>query len=297
MLGASAGVQDQAFGTYQKWCELAGYEPKIYLDIELPPPTAELSEGTGEYEGCKLYNNVVIYRSNGSPTYAAHDLAFAELESPDFYLTGAEQREHFQSLGLGEKHLPLGLVLGADGKKMRSTVKKEGEIANALAAQELFDLVLGCMEPSPEPEKLAWNILAWQFNSAQVSTNTKFVPQDWAKPEAPGLYCTYTLARIGKALGEKVRHIESSFPEVEEKDLPLLVLSQQIHYYIQKAQETKEPHHVANYALQLSRMLSNRYKAESIKDGSKSYQYAIREGYLALKTAMETTGMHPLETV
>lgn len=295
MLGASLGILPEALPNYYSWCNLAGYFPAIYFDNKLPKPLGEFTPGTGEYEGCKIFNDVVIYRSNGQPTYAAHDLAFAQTAHPDFYLTGTEQKGHFESLGLGDRHLPLGLVLGADGKKMRSSVKKEGEEANALSAQELFKAVLACMDPSPEPEKLAWNILAWQFNSAQISTNTKFVPEQWAKPEAPGLYISYTLARIGKAL-EAAGDIPTP-QNLDEADIKLLAQSQYIHYYITRAQEEREPLHVANYALSLARTLSNLYKARSISEGSTSYKWSILYGFTSLKTCMEILGMHPLKTV
>lgn len=296
MLGASLGIHEGALPTYQLWCHLAKYSPVIYFDNKLPEPDVILEEGTGEYEGCKMLGDVVIYRSNGNPTYAAHDLAFAEVVRPDFYLTGAEQKQHFDSIGLKDKYIPLGLVLGADGRKMRSSIKKEGEEANALSAQELFNMVLDCLEPSPEPEKLAWNILSWQFNSAQIATNTKFVPEQWAKPESPGLYCSYTLARIGKALSAATS-LPFHQPKIEEEDVPLLAESQYLNHAINKAQQAKEPLHLANYVLTLSRTLSNRYKARSISEGTPSYQWSIQTGFKSLATAMTLLGMHPLKEV
>lgn len=123
MLGASLGIQEGALETYLDWCDLAGYQPTIYLDTHLPPPSINFTDGTGEYEGCKMFGDVVAIKSNGTPTYAYHDLAFAEDIGPDFYLTGNEQKPHFASLGLGDKHLALGLILGPDGKKMRAQSK------------------------------------------------------------------------------------------------------------------------------------------------------------------------------
>jgi len=295
MLGAAAGVQPDALASYHAWCKLADYNPTVYFDNQLPEPKVTLTQGTGEYEGCKMYNDVVIYRSNGLPTYAAHDLAFAQIAHPDIYLTGVEQKAHFTSLGLGDKHVPLGLVLGEDGKKMRSSIKREGDEANALSAKELFELVLDCMEPSPEPEKLAWNILAWQFNSTQIATNTKFIPKQWAKPEAPGLYISYTLARIGKAL-EAAGAVDKPMA-VEECDIKLLAQSQYLHYHINKAQNEFETHYVATYAHTLAKTLSSLYAARSISHGSASYKWSILCGYQSLESAMRLIGMHPLKTV
>jgi arginyl-tRNA synthetase len=75
----------------------------------------------GPWNDDKSIKPCVIRRSDGTPTYAYHDLAFAKMVSPDFYVTGMEQKEHFHTLGLGQKHLPMGLVLdSATGKKLKS---------------------------------------------------------------------------------------------------------------------------------------------------------------------------------
>ena len=64
---------------------------------------------------------MVVGKANGHPTYADHDLAYAQLVGPDYCLTGSQQAGHFAALGLADKHLPLGLVLGPDGRKVRSS--------------------------------------------------------------------------------------------------------------------------------------------------------------------------------
>jgi arginyl-tRNA synthetase len=47
---------------------------------------------------------------------------------------------------------------------------------------------------------LGWNIVAWNFLSANRERNVKFIPSQWTKSDQPGLYISYTYARILKAL-------------------------------------------------------------------------------------------------
>ena len=63
-------------------------------------------------------------------------------------ITGSEQRGHFAALGLADKHLPIGLVLGPDGKKVKSSG------GDPLLAAEAFDLVAEQLDPTPSPKQL-----------------------------------------------------------------------------------------------------------------------------------------------
>lgn len=295
MLGASLGFKAGALEQYKAWCELAGYQPTLYFDTELPSPPQDLVDGEGEYVGCKLYNGVVIYKSTGAPTYAAHDLSFAATVSPDYYLTGAEQAPHFASLGLGSKHLPLGLVLGHDGKKMKSTLKKEGEEANMMSAVELFDSVKTCLSETPEPEKLAWNILAWQFNSSQVAATTKFNLAQWAKPESPGLYITYTHAKIKSALSKATAVPDET--QLSQTDAELLGTASYYSYYLGKSQQQMQPAFIAQFAMTLAKKLASFYSKHTIKDASSGTVYAVAHANATLCECMTKLGMHPLEKV
>jgi arginyl-tRNA synthetase len=295
MLGASLGVKDGALQQYDAWCELAGYSPTVYFDTELPAPPQALADGVGEYGNCKMYNGVVVYKSNGAATYAAHELSFAATVAPTHYLTGAEQGPHFASLGLGHKHLPLGLVCGADGKKMRSTVKVPGEEANVLSAQELLDSVVAALDHTPEPLKLAWNILAWQFNSASVATATKFNLAQWAKPDCAGLYMTYTYAKVQSALAKATATADAS--GVTQVDADLLGYAGYYHYHHGKAQKQMQPCHVAQYGLALAKKLAGVYAQHSIKDAPAGLLYAVQAATATLGKCIADLGMHPLKSV
>lgn len=138
---------------------------------------------------------VPVVRADGRPLYAYHDLVFAKEVAPTYYVTGQEQREHFKALGLEKHHLPMGLVLGPDGKKLKS---RDG---TALPAVEAIGLVEANLNDTANKTKLAWNILAWNFLHVTRPQDVKFEVEKWTRPEAPGMHITYTHARIAKASG------------------------------------------------------------------------------------------------
>lgn len=294
MLGAANGVKAGALGKYKEWCALAGYTPEIYLDVDLPAPSAALSEGTGAYAGCKMLGNVVIYKSSGAATYAAHDLSFAEAAKPDFYLTGAEQHPHFVSLGLGGKHLPMGLVLGADAKKMRSTVKQAGEAANGMPAEELISQVAAAVKPTEKPMDLIWNVLAWQFNSAAIGKDTPLDVEGWCKATSPGIYITYTNARVCKALALAPG---PDGAQMGLEDAQLCGYASYLGHHWQNAIESKEPCGVAQFALKLAKKLAEVYSKKPIQGGSAGLAYSLHYAAGVLQQCMALLGMKVLEKV
>ena len=133
LYGTALGINDNAVKATKELLSFVGYSPEEYSDSEVTskfletPKSKEILKDSPneEYAGCKIYeglkNPVVCVRSNGQATYDLHDLAFAELIGPTHYLTGNEQKEHFENLGLGHKHLPMGLILDpSTGQKMKS---------------------------------------------------------------------------------------------------------------------------------------------------------------------------------
>ena len=295
MLGAANGVKDGALTGYKAWCQLAGYHPEIYYDTGLPAPTVALTDGEDEYAGCKMLDTVVVYKSSGVATYAAHDLSFAELVKPDFYLTGQEQHPHFISLGLGDKHLPMGLVLGTDQKKMRSTVKLDGEQANAMTADELMGAVLAVLKPTTEqPTELAWNVLAWQFNSTSVVKNTVCDVKSWCNISSPGIYISHTNAKIQKAL---LLAGEADPSQMTPEDVALCGYASYFQFYWQKAIDEKEPCHIAQFILKLAKKLSEVYSKKSIQHGDSGLVYSLQYAGGVLQQGMVLLGMKVLEKV
>lgn len=185
---------DEATAAFNAWCGLIGYEvDAVYLasHLSVDCPVA----GTGLYEGTKGFDAlsyVVGIKSNGETSYLYHDVALAaQLNAPTLYLTGMEQTDHFKHLAAlfpHIKHVPLGLVQ-MDGAKMSSS---DG---NVVMLQPLWDELTALFAPP-----LAWNVLAGPILKAHPQSAKK-VTLDSLKhvKSSPGLYLSYTLARLKSA--------------------------------------------------------------------------------------------------
>jgi arginyl-tRNA synthetase len=297
MLGASLGVLPCALAELHELFDFAGYLPRVYLDTDLPAGLVPTVAGTGEYAGCQIWQGplgpVVLVKSDGKPTYAYHDLAYAQVVKPDWYVTGCEQQGHFAALGLAGKHLAMGLVLGPDGKKVKSS---GGE---PLLAGEALDLVIGQLGPTPQPRKLAWNVLAYGFLQQGLGSSCKFDPVQMTKPAAPGMYLSYTLAKVHSALSKAgvCLDAEGPPPALTGADVKLLGLAAYAGYYLHQARQEKDPAPLANYLLTLAKGLANAYGKQSIRGGPPGFQFAVARAFEALEKGMVTLGLFPLHEV
>lgn len=290
MLGASLGINDGAMEALETWFDLARYKPKIYFDIELPEPKIE----TKDKDGCKVWTgplgDVIVKKSNGDSTYAYHDLAFKEHVSPTHYITGSEQRSHFASLGLADKHIPLGLVLGKDGKKLKS---RDGE---AFSAEDALNSVIEKLNPTDHPKLLAWNIICWNFNSSSMSKDIKFLPEQWINPDSPGMFISYTYARLKTAL-DKV-DFEVDLSEINElKHAQLAGFAGYHKYWFQVAADKMEPCKLAHFSFDLAKMLSQAYEQERIVGGKKSFVAAVKFATEVLGECMCKLRMYELPRI
>jgi arginyl-tRNA synthetase len=293
MLGASLGIMHGAPDELQALFDFVGYKPQVCLDTSLPTGLVPTVPGTGEYAGCMIWQGpkgpVVVLKADGTPTYAYHDLAYARLVKPDYYLTGCEQRGHFDALGLADKHLALGLVLGPDGKKIKSGS------GQPLLASEALEMVIHQLAPTPEPKKLAWNILAYSFLKTAMGSNTRFDPVQMTKPTAPGMYLTYTLAKIHSALAKGgVPLDDNQPPSLAETDVKLLGLAAYAGYYQHMAAQAKDPAPLAGYLLSLAKGLAMLYAKQSIKDGASGFQFAVAQAFKTLQKGLVSLGLFPL---
>jgi len=297
MLGASLGIMPGALEDLHTLFDFVGYHPEMCFDTDLAKGLVPTTPGTGEYAGCQVWQGplgpVVVIKANGQPTYAYHDLAYAQTVKPDYYITGYEQKEHFTALGLAEKHLPMGLVLGPDGKKIKSSG------GDPLLASEAFELVIDQLDPTPEPKKVAWNILAYSFLQAAMASNNKFDPVQMTKPTAPGMYLTYTLAKIYSALAKGGIPLDAGEPPpyLRDGDVRLLGLAAYSEFYLHNAVEAKDPAPLANYLLTLAKGLAKVYALQSIKDGPSGFQFAVSQAYQTLEQGMVKLGLLPLHGV
>lgn len=297
-LGCSLGIKEGAEKELHDWFQFLNYPPTIYRDTEVSEKHPIVGvPGEGEYAGCEVWvgarHPAVLRRSDGRTTYAYHDLAFAKAIGPTHYLTGSEQFEHFSNIGLGEKHLPMGLVLDPKtGKKMKS---RDG---NALDAEQALQLVIARLKETPDPKKLAWNVLAWNFLRVNRSKDVSFDIDQWTQSEAPGLYITYTYARIISALTGVVIPAEHYYIDTyTDADILLRGYCSYLPHYIQKTITQMDPSHLANYAHELAKKLNLAYQRERIKEGRPIFQYVVSNACGTLKKCIEYLGMFPLEQV
>lgn len=291
MLGAQVGIEPWALGQLDEFFQRAGYLPDLYYDNQLPD-NVETVDGEGEQVGCKVWMGpkgpVIVKRSDGRPTYAHHDLCFANLVHPTHYITGAEQKEHFDSLGFGHKHLPMGLVLGPDGKKISS---RNG---GAMSLREAVMSVADHLQDTPSPLDLAWNVVAWNFLKSSRSKNVLFNPEQWTKVDSPGMYISYTFARLDSALQGTTGSVEG---EITDADVRILGVSNYLDYYIGRAVELMDASPIANYALELAMELTAAYHAEKIQGGRPEFRFAMNYAHGALGEAMHLLGMKLLKRV
>jgi arginyl-tRNA synthetase len=291
MLGAAVGVEPWAIQQLDEIYQFAGYLPDLYYDNQLPD-NVQTVDGEGDQAGCKVWHGpkgpVIVTRSDGRHTYAHHDLSFMGLVGPTHYITGAEQKEHFDSLGVGDRHLPMGLVLGPDGKKISS---RNG---GAMTLKESIQTVADHLQDTPSPKELAWNVVAWNFLKNSRSKNVLFNPEQWTKTDSPGMYISYTFARLDSALGPTGGGDEK---QITEADLRILGVSNYLDYYVGRAVELMDPSPIANYALDLAMEITHAYHSEKIQGGRPGFQFAMNYAHEALAEAMNLLGMKLLKRV
>jgi len=186
----------------------------------------------------------------------------------------------------------MGLVLDpVTGKKMKS---REG---NAFSAEDAMELVIKRLNETPEPRKLAWNIVSWNFLQSGRTKDVKFSAEEWTKPESMGLYITYTYARILSAMQSDVKSWDPRPEGLTEEDVAMLGFSQYVHFYYGRAAETLDPSPLARYAGELAMKLGAFYFKNKIAGARPGLQYAVLTAHALLKHVMEFLGMFPLDRV
>lgn len=289
------GVLKKAQDELKGWFDFLDFKPELHYDVLMPQDEDWVARvpGEGKYEGAFVWaenKDVVLFRKADDTgyrraTYAYHDLAFAKLVGPTHYFTGSEQLDHFRTLGLGDKHHPVGLVSGLDGKKLSS---RDG---TNMTAKEAFAAVETILEPVPDPCKVAWNVLAYNLLATGRTQNVRFDPATWVKREAPGMYVSYTWARLHSALGGISR---GHYKEMTQADAELAGYACYMHYWRIKAQQSFDPAPFANWLAELCRRVNRAWTQERIRDGRPGFQYAVSACYTTITAAMKLLGMFPV---
>lgn len=305
LLGCSLGVKLDALKGWEKWTKFVNFNPDVYYDCALPQDLVKtrVDEDTSVEYWDGPYDPVIVRRSDGRYLYSFHDLSFASYVGPTHYITGYEQKDHFKSLGFEDKHYSMGLVLGDDGKKIKS---RDGD---AFSAQDAIDLLKENLESTPDSDKLAWNVLSWNCLQAKRDRNIQFEPDKWTKPDSAGMYITYTYARILSALGDAWDMNINSWGQMvgddvlwrpddpQDKDVELAGFAEQYNYFLHKSIMDFDPSPLAQFAHDLSRQLGRAYHSEIIRDGRYTFRISVMWAAYRLRCCMERLGMFVLEKV
>lgn len=228
----------------------------IFMASELVDECVDKKMHAGEYAylGTKVFNvgdyKIVGQKSDRKYSYFYHDVVLAEkLKGNKLYLTGFEQKEHFDNLNKlypDTNHLMLGLVL-VDGKKMSSS---EGNVI-------MFDDAMDSLIDNFKDDKLAWNVLLGYILKSDVGSTKNIDMKNIGNPkESLGLYLSYTLAKL-----------KSAGLNVEQKDD---FNSQELKYKFLKAKFNLQPHVLFGGIVDVAKKISELYTKHRIFDNKEN---------------------------
>jgi arginyl-tRNA synthetase len=273
--------KEDALESYAKYCKDFNYAVhEIYMASEMKCDDGMLIDGSGDYEGTKIFeigeDKIVGLKSTGSSSYFYQDVALAsKLNSSTLYLTGSEQAGHFgmlKKLFPHISHQALGLVtLG--GKKQSS---RNGNVVYATEVMDAFNEKFNDV-------KLAYNVLAGMILKS-VPSSTKSI--DMASIDnvklSPGLYLSYTMARL-KSAGLKPNEIE----KFSSKNLAFADMKAKVNF---------TPNSLLESLLVLCKKVNALYVTHHIKDNEENQK--MFSVYLDdIELGMKKLGMFPVDKV
>jgi len=187
-----------ATNMFETYCDTFDlYVSKVFLASKMKYTGNLLKGGEGKYEGTKIFDSgeekIVGIKSDGSTSYFYQDMALAEeLKESTLYMTGNEQDGHFASLKKffpHTNHIGLGLV-------------KLKEKMSSRAGNVIFfeDLLKDTLKKFDNDYELAYNVLAGFILKIDPKKDKKVEVEMLDNPKnSPGLYLSYTLARLTSA--------------------------------------------------------------------------------------------------
>jgi arginyl-tRNA synthetase len=285
LLGASLGEVPDAQNKFYRTLNLFGLLPKeITKEIWIKKPSIVFEDGKDDKLGCKVYNDVVVIRSDGKPTYSYYELAWNENYDIDLIFTGVEQEDHFKALGLAHKHKALGLIIGPEGK-LKS---RDGK---AILLEDFITEISQSFN-TEDSINLAWNVLIGQIYSNKLSSNIKFDFNKWTNVKSsPGLYISYTYCRLKKVLKEidldqshDIRFLNSD-------------LYKRFHLAWDQSKFYLEPVHLQKFCTELCNEISNFYDNNKIITGSKETQIKASNYFWLLDLVLEKLGYFKIEKI
>ena len=196
-----------ATNMFETYCDTFDlYVSKVFLASKMKYNGDLLKDGEGDYEGTKVFDSgeekIVGIKSDGSTTYFYQDMSLAEeLNESTLYMTGKEQDGHFGTLKKffpHTNHVGLGLVkLLVETKMGPKEVKMSSRDGNVIF---FADLIEECLEKFNNDWELVYNILAGFIIKIEPKKDKSINMKMLNNPKnSPGLYVSYTLARLTSA--------------------------------------------------------------------------------------------------
>ena len=280
LLGKSLGELPGAEKNFDELNNKFGLIVTKYFDTHLPLAKLELKEK----EGAEYLNNVVMIRSNGKPTYAYYEMLFNEHVKPDLIFTGVEQSDHFASLGLDHKHIPLGLIVSEKGKRSSRT----GE---AIKLTDFINEIASNFPDNPDKEKIAWNIVIGKVNSCNISQNIKYNLDQWLDlKNSKGLYITYTMCRIKKLLSNCEVLVKTLPNETKFRLFSPFTLARD------RAIQNLQPNELLDSVFQICKMANNLYEKEKVV-GNEELETLFHHYYRIISLGSLFLGIRKVEMI
>ncbi len=240
----------EAFNMYKTYCETFGLNvSEIFYASQVKYTGDKLEDGEAEYLGTKVFNTgeekVVGIKSDGSTSYFYQDVALAEmLNAPTLYLTGYEQSGHFSALKKlypNTNHIGLGLV-----KLKTKMSSREGNVIF------FSDLLEDCLKEFDNDWNLVYNVLAGFILKIEPTKDKKIDMELLSNPKnSPGLYLSYTLARLTSAGVRAMKTDKFNSTELQFKYM--------------KALYNLQPNMLLNSLLDHCKMINNLYATHRIE--------------------------------
>ena len=246
---------EEALNMYKTYCETFGLDiSEIFLASKMKYTGNLLNDGEEKYEGTKIFeygeDKIVGIKSDGSTTYFYQDMALAEkLQAPTLYMTGNEQDGHFEFLNKffpNTNHVGLGLV------KLKE--KMSSRAGNVIFFEDLLKDTLKKFDNNYE---LVYNVLAGFILKIDPKKDKKVEVEMLNNPKnSPGLYLSYTLARLTSA---GVRAMKTdSFNSTE------------LQYKYMKALYNLKPNLLFNELIEHCKMINSMYGTHRIEGNTEN---------------------------
>jgi arginyl-tRNA synthetase len=225
---------------------------------------------------------VVAIKKDGSTSYFYQDIALASLLNDEtLYLTGYEQENHFNTLKSifpHVNHVGLGLV------KLQTKDGLTGKMSTRLGnVVFISDLMSDLMKEFEGNEKLCYNIFAGYILKNHPTSDKVFNMDTIKNPKnSPGLYLSYTVARLKSAGVELVEQTEFN--------------KQELVYNFAKSKASLSPTYLFNACVDLCKEINNLYVTNHIGGNEENKKmFEVLLGDLAL--GMKKLGMFDVDKV